>query len=167
MGVILKNGVYYSGPAGRGIFSIVQNADYTLTIRLTDGTTYTTAPATGAGIESITFNDNSTITIEIDNGDVFTSPPLNYLPPVVSDDIGKTLVVNENAMWDTENVSFECWTKYSTEEGEEPEEPSDQKGIIVDRLPHVTADDVGKFMRVDAQGVWRAVSMLVGDLAEF
>lgn len=167
MGTIIKNNVHYGGPPGVGIHHVIQNADYTLTIYLTNGTSYTTDPLIGAQITSITFNDDSTIAIAMDNGDSFTSDPLNYLPPVVSTDIGKTLIVNENAMWDTEFASFECWTKYSTSEGEEPEEPSDQKGIIVDRLPRVTEADAGKFMRVNSEGTWVAEYMVVGDTTAF
>ncbi len=155
MGIILKNGVYYSGPRGNGIRSITQNQDFTLTILLTDGTTYTTSPcrgAKGASPTSIEFNDNSTITFTFDDESTFTSPPINFLPPVDSGDIGKTLIVNENSMWDTEDVSFENWTKYVNTDT--PDQSQPQAVVIASRLPVATPSDAGKAMVVNNQGQW-------------
>lgn len=160
MGVILKNGIYYSGPPGTGIARIQQNADYTLTITLTDGTSYTTQPVKGekgASIEAITFNSDSTISFEYDDGSVFTSPVLNFLPPVTTADTGKTLIVNETGMWDTEDVSFETWTKYS--ESATPSPSPQNPVIIADRLPIATPEDAGKGMIVDEYGAWQMMAV--------
>lgn len=64
------------GITGRGIASIVENNDYTLTIYLTDGTSYTTDPI--AGFTDVAFDENydlvvtktdgTTITVETDLG---------------------------------------------------------------------------------------------------
>ena len=70
------------GEAGNGIASTVLNADYTLTITFTDGTSYTTPSirgadgATGNGISSTVLNDNYTLTINFTNGTSYTTPSI-------------------------------------------------------------------------------------------
>lgn len=68
---------------GTGIASISQNANYTLTIHLTDGTEYTTSPVrgekgdkgdTGNGIASVQLNQNYTLTINFTDGTSWTTP---------------------------------------------------------------------------------------------
>lgn len=68
---------------GTGIESISQNADYTLTIHLTDGTEYTTSPVrgekgdkgdTGNGIASVQLNQDYTLTVNFTDGTSWTTP---------------------------------------------------------------------------------------------
>ena len=69
------NGI--KGNTGRGIASIVENNDYTITINLTDSTSYTTAPI--AGFTAVAFDENydlvvtktdgTEVTVETDLGD--------------------------------------------------------------------------------------------------
>lgn len=70
------------GTEGVGIVSIVQNADYTLTITLSDGTMLTTEPvigqkgdtgATGNGIASATLNADYTLTLTFTDGTSYTT----------------------------------------------------------------------------------------------
>ena len=65
------------GETGNGIATIVLNSDYTLTITMTDGDTYTTTSirgqqgatgATGRGISGITLNNDYTLTITYTDG---------------------------------------------------------------------------------------------------
>jgi len=80
-----------TGPAGNGIASTVLNADYTLTITFTDGTTYTTPSIrgergakgdtgatgeTGNGIESSELNDDYTLTLDFTDGTSYTTPSI-------------------------------------------------------------------------------------------
>ena len=74
-----------TGATGNGIASITQNNDYTLTITMTNGTTYTTGVirgakgdkgdtgATGNGIASVTLNNDYTLTITYTNGQSVTT----------------------------------------------------------------------------------------------
>lgn len=70
------------GPQGVGITNIIQNADYSLTIELTNGDSYTTDPVRGPigppgkGISSVTLNPDYTITITYTDGDPDTFGPI-------------------------------------------------------------------------------------------
>lgn len=73
------------GDTGNGIQSTVLNADYTLTIKFTDGTSYTTPKIrgekgdkgnTGIGIASTTLNDDYTLTIRLTDGTSYTTPSI-------------------------------------------------------------------------------------------
>ena len=79
------------GDTGTGISSITYNQDYTITIELEDGTTYTTGVVrgekgetgnqgpqglkgdTGTGITGITYNQDYTITITLSDGTSYTT----------------------------------------------------------------------------------------------
>ena len=83
-----------AGPAGPGITSVVQNADYSLTITYGDGSTVTTDPIRGAtgsrgpqgpkgdtgdagpGITSIVNNSDNSITITYGDGSTVTTAPI-------------------------------------------------------------------------------------------
>ena len=54
------------GNTGRGIASIVENADYTITINLTDGSAYTTAPI--AGFTAVEFDENYDLVVTKTDG---------------------------------------------------------------------------------------------------
>jgi hypothetical protein len=76
------------GDTGNGIVSIIQNADYTITITLDDGTTYTTDVLrgeqgeqgvkgdTGNGISSTVLNANYTLTLTFTDGTSYTTPSI-------------------------------------------------------------------------------------------
>lgn len=76
------------GPTGNGISSTVLNADYTLTINFTDGTSYTTPSIrgeqgiqgeigeTGNGIASTVLNPDYTLTITFTDGTTYTTPSI-------------------------------------------------------------------------------------------
>lgn len=67
------------GAPGVGVASTVLNADYTLTITLTDGTSYTTPSirgATGNGIASTVLNSDYTLTITFTDGTSYTTPSI-------------------------------------------------------------------------------------------
>jgi hypothetical protein len=76
------------GDTGNGIASIIQNADYTITITLDDGTTYTTDVLrgeqgeqgikgdTGNGISSAVLNANYTLTLTFTDGTSYTTPSI-------------------------------------------------------------------------------------------
>lgn len=76
------------GPQGVSVETIEFNQDYTMTITLSDGTTFTsqslrgatgdTGPQgpTGTGITSITFNSDYTMTVTLTDGSVWTSGSL-------------------------------------------------------------------------------------------
>lgn len=54
------------GNTGRGIASIVENADYTITINLTDGSSFTTAPI--AGFTAVEFDENYDLVVTKTDG---------------------------------------------------------------------------------------------------
>ena len=76
------------GTDGNGIVSIVQNQDYSLTITMDDGMTYTTDPvrgpqgpqgatgAAGVGISSVTLNSDYTLTVAFTDGTSYTTPSI-------------------------------------------------------------------------------------------
>lgn len=82
------------GETGNGIANAVLNADYTLTIAFTDGTSYTTPPirgeqgvrgiqgetgepgATGNGIASAVLNSDYTLTLTFTDGTSYTTPSI-------------------------------------------------------------------------------------------
>lgn len=76
------------GPTGNGISSTVLNADYTLTINFTDGTSYTTPSIRGEqgiqgetgengnGIASTVLNPDYTLTITFTDGTTYTTPSI-------------------------------------------------------------------------------------------
>lgn len=67
------------GAPGVGVASTVLNSDYTLTITLTDGTSYTTPSirgATGNGIASTVLNSDYTLTITFTDGTSYTTPSI-------------------------------------------------------------------------------------------
>jgi hypothetical protein len=76
------------GDTGNGIANIIQNADYTITITLDDGTTYTTDVLrgeqgeqgvkgdTGNGISSAVLNANYTLTLTFTDGTSYTTPSI-------------------------------------------------------------------------------------------
>lgn len=74
------------GIPGVGISSTVLNADYTLTITFTDGSSYTTPPIkgekgdTGNGISSTVLNADYTLTITFTNGTTYTTPSIRGVP---------------------------------------------------------------------------------------
>lgn len=74
------------GIPGVGISSTVLNPDYTLTITLTDGSSYTTPPIkgekgdTGNGISSTVLNADYTLTITFTNGTTYTTPSIRGVP---------------------------------------------------------------------------------------
>lgn len=76
------------GPAGVGIESIVGNSNGTFTLKLTDGSEYTTDDLTGpsgqqgqagVGIQGVVNNGNGTFTLNMTNGSSFTTPNLTGL----------------------------------------------------------------------------------------
>ena len=89
-GAYVSTGVEAHGDTGNGIASVVQNADYTLTITFTNGDAFTTpvsvrgetgatgpvgeTGATGNGIASITQNADYTLTVTFTDGNAFTTP---------------------------------------------------------------------------------------------
>lgn len=79
------------GDTGVGIANITQNADYTITITLDDGTTYTTGVVrgekgakgdkgdkgdTGNGIASAVLNSDYTLTLTFTDGTTYTTPSI-------------------------------------------------------------------------------------------
>ena len=70
------------GDPGVGISSTVLNADYTLTITFTDGSSYTTPPIRGEkgdagnGISSTVLNPDYTLTITFTDGTSYTTPSI-------------------------------------------------------------------------------------------
>lgn len=73
----LRNGE--KGDTGTGIENVVLNPDYTLTITMTDGTSYTTASIrgeNGVGISNITMNDDYTLTITMEDGTSYVTEPV-------------------------------------------------------------------------------------------
>ena len=74
---VRANGIV--GPAGTGISSVVLNDDYTLTLNLTDGTSFTSTSIRGEvgnGIDDIVLNSDYTLTIRYTNGEVYTTPSI-------------------------------------------------------------------------------------------
>ena len=74
---VRANGIV--GPAGTGISSVVLNDDYTLTLNLTDGTSFTSTSIRGEvgnGINDIVLNSNYTLTIRYTDGEVYTTPSI-------------------------------------------------------------------------------------------
>ena len=71
---VRANGIV--GPAGTGISSVVLNDDYTLTLNLTDGTSFTSTSIRGEvgnGIDDIVLNNDYTLTIRYTDGEVYTT----------------------------------------------------------------------------------------------
>lgn len=133
MGVIFKNGVYYSGPPGRGISSFTSNPDGTITISLTDGTEWTSDSLRGPrgnGITSVTVNGQGAFVFTFEDGSTYTSDPINGLPDVSENDIGKVLRVGDEGTWEASTYN---------------------------PLPAVTDQDSGKILQVDPEGDWSAV----------
>ena len=70
------------GPTGNGISSIVMNADYSLTITMTNGQAWTSPPIKGEqgeqgnGIASAVMNADYTLTLTFDDGTSYTTPSL-------------------------------------------------------------------------------------------
>jgi len=79
------------GDTGVGIESVTMNADYTLTVKLTDGSSVTTDSIrgekgetgatgpkgdTGVGVESVTMNQDYTLTIVLTDGSTLNTPSL-------------------------------------------------------------------------------------------
>lgn len=132
MGVIFGNGVYYSGPPGRGIQSIVQNDDSSLTFTMTDGTTWTSETFEGPrgnGIKSISVSVDGRFVFTLDDDTTFQSPPVNALPDVELTDAGKILQVNDEGEWEI---------------------------VMYDPLPEVSDTDSGKVLQVNDEGEWSA-----------
>lgn len=74
---VRANGIV--GPAGTGISSVVLNDDYTLTLNLTDGTSFTSTSIRGEvgnGIDDIVLNNDYTLTIRYTDGEVYTTPSI-------------------------------------------------------------------------------------------
>ena len=65
--------VFVKGLDGVSIQNIEWNDDYTFTIILTDGTSYTSPNLKGIGIASVTLNPDYTLTFTLDNGESFTT----------------------------------------------------------------------------------------------
>lgn len=70
------------GETGVGIQSISWNPDYTMTVTMTNGTTYTSGNlrgptgAPGNGISSAVLNQNYTLTLTFTDGTSYTTPPI-------------------------------------------------------------------------------------------
>ena len=74
---VRANGIV--GPAGTGISSVVLNDDYTLTLNLTDGTSFTSTSIRGEvgnGIDDIVLNSDYTLSIRYTDGEVYTTPSI-------------------------------------------------------------------------------------------
>lgn len=103
-----------TGATGNGIASTVLNPDYTLTIRFTDGTSYTTPSirgakgntgntgATGNGIQSTVLNADYTLTITFTDGTSYTTPSIRGeqgpAGPVSDVTVNGTSVVDQNGV---------------------------------------------------------------------
>jgi hypothetical protein len=111
-----------TGLTGNGISSAVLNADYTLTLNFTDGTSYTSSSIrgakgdTGVSIASVVLNPDYTITINFSDNTSYTTSESVRGPQGATGETGKGIdYVEQN----TENyrliIHFTDGTTYTTE----------------------------------------------------
>lgn len=195
MGVIFGNGRYYSGPPGRGIQSIVQNADTSITITLTDGSTWTSDPfEDGAArtITTITIDNQGRLVFTLADGRTITTSAINGLPAVSSSDAGKTLLVNGSGQWEVTEYSGlpsttsadEGKSLYVDENGDvafdysyadawvkySSGDSSESVGpvkLIESTLPTVDSSQAGKFLMVGDDGEWTVGGLADGSGIQF
>ena len=97
------------GATGNGIASIVMNADYTLTINMTDGTSYTTPSIRGEegnGIASIVVNPDYTMTITMDDGTQYITPDMQGPAGDTGNGIASIVKTGSSGNVDTYTITF-------------------------------------------------------------
>lgn len=195
MGVIYSNGIYYSGPPGRGVQSITLNDNATLTFLFTDGTSWTSDSVRGPrgnGITSITATEEGTLVFTLEDGTSYESEPINALPDVSENDAGKILQVDNSGDWhvtefdplpefDEGDVgkSLYVGTDRSISAGFSETDvwvkytDSDEQAVPVETrilfvpLPDVDASDYGSFLMVGEDGKWTTAALSDGNGVQF
>lgn len=97
------------GLTGTGISSVVLNDDYTLTLNLTDGTSFTSTSIRGEvgnGIDDIVLNNDYTLSIRYTDGEVYTSPSIRGAVGPAGNGIISITKTNTVNNVDTYNVNY-------------------------------------------------------------